>query len=93
MVGYVYMMTNAYNKVLYTGVTNDLHRRVYEHKAKPEGFVARYNVQKLVWFAEYFDMREAIAEETRLKAGPRQQKEAFIEAKNPQWADLMGDLI
>jgi len=86
---YVYIMTNRYNTVLYTGVTNDLCRRVYEHKQKLiPGFSSRYAVNKLVYFSETDDVESAIAEEKRIKGGSRKKKIALIEKENSGWKDL-----
>ena len=75
--------------VLYIGVTNDLDRRVFEHKTKRvPGFSARYNVQKLVYFESFGDVRAAIAREKQLKGWLRSRKVALIESTNPQWKDL-----
>ena len=90
---YVYLMTNKNNTVIYTGVTNDLIRRVYEHKNKlVEGFTKRYNVVKLVYY-EIFDNPEiAITREKQIKAGSRKKKIALINSINPQWQDLYDDI-
>ena len=88
---YVYILTNAYNRVLYTGVTNDLERRVHEHKtfAKPKSFTARYNVTKLVYFEYYNDITEAISREKAIKRKSRSQKFELINKFNPSWKDLV----
>ena len=84
----VYIMASA-SGVLYIGVTNDLERRVFEHKQKRiPGFSARYNVQKLVYFEAFGDVRAAIAREKQLKGWLRSRKVALIESTNPQWKDL-----
>jgi len=84
-----YIMTNKYNKVLYTGVTSDLFKRVNEHKEKLiAGFTSRYNVTKLVYYEEFETMPEAIAREKQIKDGSRQKKLDLIEKKNPEWKDL-----
>lgn len=89
---YVYMMTNKTNKVLYTGVTNNLERRVWEHKHKQiEGFTSRYNVTKLVYFEETSDINSAIAREKQMKGWLRAKKNNLIEGINPDWKDLSGD--
>ncbi len=90
---FVYIMTNANNTVLYTGMTNSLSRRTHEHRAgEGSGFTARYRVTKLV-FCERFDRpEEAIAAEKRIKAGSRAKKVALIEGQNPSWRDLAEDL-
>jgi len=86
-------MTNPRNTVLYTGVTGDLKRRVWEHKTKAvPGFTARYNVVKLVYFEVFDDPEEAILREKRIKGGSRAKKIALINAFNPQWRDLYEEL-
>ena len=88
---YVYMMTNR-SKTLYTGVTNDLYRRVYEHKQKLiPGFTQKYNINRLVYYQETSDIREAIAREKQIKGWLRAKKIALIESANPQWRDLSAD--
>ncbi|HVN56267.1 MAG TPA: GIY-YIG nuclease family protein [Anaerolineaceae bacterium] len=83
---YVYILTNPYNTVLYVGITNDLRRRVYEHKEKlVPGFTTRYNVNKLVYYEEGCDITQAIAREKQLKAGSRQKKLDLINRFNPDW--------
>jgi len=82
-------MTNKLNRVLYTGVTNDLEKRVYEHKSKLiEGFTKKYNVNKLVYYEEFDDINEAIAREKQIKSGSRQKKIDLIAKMNPAWKDL-----
>jgi len=89
---FVYIMTNKYNTVLYTGITNNLERRVYEHKSKLiPGFTARYNVTKLAYFEEGMDINLAIAREKEIKGWLRKKKIALIEALNPKWRDLSED--
>ncbi|MBI5179736.1 MAG: GIY-YIG nuclease family protein [Nitrospinae bacterium] len=86
---YVYILTNMNNRVLYTGMTNNLERRIHEHKHKLiDGFSKRYNVNKLVWYSTTNDPVSAISEEKRIKAGSRAKKVALIEARNPNWDDL-----
>lgn len=86
---YVYMLTNKSNTVLYTGVTNDLQRRMKEHKNKEiDGFTKRYHLHKLVFFEEFSDVNDAIACEKRLKRWTRAKKNTLIESKNPNWEDL-----
>jgi len=81
-------MTNR-SKTLYTGVTNDLIRRVYEHKNKMvEGFTKKYNIMKLVYFEETSDVQAAIEREKQIKGWLRSKKIALIESKNPEWKDL-----
>ncbi|TJX67735.1 GIY-YIG nuclease family protein [Soehngenia saccharolytica] len=86
---YVYMLTNWNNKVLYTGVTNDLERRIYEHKNKlVKGFTEKYNVNKLVYFEYTSDVNSAIAREKEIKGWTRQKKNQLVEVVNPLWKDL-----
>ena len=88
-VPHVYIMTNKYNKVLYTGVTSDIVKRVKQHKDKfYKGFSSRYNCDKLVFYKEFPSMLEAIAYEKKLKAGNRKNKEKLINDMNPEWNDL-----
>ena len=88
---YVYILTNR-SKTLYTGTTNDLHRRWYEHKQKLiPGFTQKYNINRLVYYEETSDVREAIAREKQIKGWLRSKKLALIESKNPEWRDLGAD--
>ncbi|WP_026104180.1 GIY-YIG nuclease family protein [Anabaena sp. PCC 7108] len=90
---YLYIMTNKYNTVLYTGVTNNLQRRVYEHKSKlVEGFTKRYNVIKLVYYEIFDDSYTAISREKQIKAGSRQKKIDLVNSLNQEWKDLYDDL-
>jgi putative endonuclease len=85
---YVYIMSSR-TRTLYTGVTNNLERRVHEHKNKLlSGFTSRYNLTWLVYFAETNDVREAIAREKQIKGWTRARKVALIEQMNPEWEDL-----
>jgi len=85
---YVYIMTNN-SKTLYTGVTNNLNRRVYEHKNKLiQGFTAKYNITKLVYFEICTDINQAIAREKQIKGWLRKKKVYLIESVNPEWNDL-----
>lgn len=86
---YVYMMA-SYNQVLYIGMTNDLQRRVYQHKTKahPDSFAARYNVNRLVYFETFNDVQDAITREKQIKAWRREKKLALLETENPHWKDL-----
>jgi len=91
---YVYIMTNKYNTVLYTGVTNDLIRRVYEHKNKlVEGFTAKYNLTKLVYYEISKDVKEAINREKQIKGWKREKKEKLIKGFNPDWEDLYEEIV
>ena len=88
---YVYIMTN-HSYTLYTGMTNDLLRRVAEHKQKSiPGFTSRYNITRLVYYEETPDVRSAIAREKQIKGWVRAKKVALIEAANPQWRDLSAE--
>ena len=90
---YVYIMTNKHNTVLYTGVTNDLQRRAYEHRTgQGGGFTSRYNVNKLVWYEIGQDVNVAIAREKQIKAGSRQKKLDLVNDMNPEWKDLYDGL-
>ena len=86
---YVYLLASRKHGTLYVGVTNDLVRRVYEHKTKAvPGFTAKYDVSLLVWFEAHDDVSAAIAREKELKKWRRDWKIALIEADNPEWRDL-----
>jgi putative endonuclease len=88
---YVYILTNR-SKTLYTGVTNNLLRRVYEHKQKfIPGFTQKYNINRLVYYEETSDATEAIAREKQIKGWVRAKKIALIESRNPEWLDLSTD--
>ncbi len=90
---YVYLMTNFKNTVIYTGVTNDLKRRVYEHKEKLiDGFTKKYRLMKLVYFETFDDIQTAILREKQIKAGSRAKKEALIIQANPKWKDLYAEI-
>jgi putative endonuclease len=81
------------NTVLYTGVTSDLRRRVYEHKEKMiEGFTKKYQITKLVYYEILRDAESAIARENQIKGGSRRKKEGLIEGMNHQWQDLYDEL-
>jgi putative endonuclease len=90
---YVYIMTNMINTVLYTGVTNDLKRRVMEHKqGLADGFSKRYNLCKLVYYDETRPIDSAIAREKQIKKWLRKSKEKLINSVNEKWRDLYCDL-
>ena len=87
---YVYLLTNFHNTVIYTGVTNDLFRRVLEHRNGIGGvFSRRYELKKLVYYEIYGDVRDAIAREKQIKGGSRINKIKLINAVNPKWKDLL----
>ncbi len=86
---YVYIMTNKTHSVLYTGVTSNLVKRVYQHRENTfPGFTKKYRVHKLVYFEVFDDIRNAIIREKQIKDGPRQRKRKLIQAMNPEWKDL-----
>ena len=86
---YVYILSNWNRKVIYAGVTNNLARRVYEHKSKlVDGFTKRYNVDRLVYFEGTTNVRTAIEREKQIKGWSRQRKNGLIEGMNPDWEDL-----
>jgi putative endonuclease len=88
----VYLLTNN-SKTLYVGVTNNLERRVYEHKHKlKDGFTKKYNLTKLVYFEMFNDINDAIKREKQLKNWHRQWKINLIESKNKEWKDLYDEL-
>jgi len=90
---YVYILTNKKNKVLYIGVTNDLERRMYEHKNKlVEGFSQKYKLNKLVYYEVTNDVNSAISREKQLKNWHREWKINLINQFNPEWKDLCEEL-
>ena len=85
----VYILTNSYNTVFYTGITNNLQRRVYEHKNKlVDGFTKKYNMWKLIYFEEYPDVRDALEREKQLKDYRREKKLVLIKKENPQLEEI-----
>lgn len=88
--GYIYILTNKNHTVLYTGVTSNLAKRLYEHRTGfyEKSFTSKYNVTKLVYFEEFTSIEEAIAREKQIKAGSRQKKLDLINHFNPDWKDL-----
>jgi putative endonuclease len=91
---FVYILTNKNNTVLYTGFTNDLERRVYEHKHKlVKGFTSKYNCDKLVYFEEVKSSDEALYRERQLKKYKREWKENLINNVNNEWRDLYEDFV
>ena len=91
--GSVYILASKRNGTLFTGVTSDLAGRIWEHRtgAVP-GFTKRHDVKRLVWFAEYADIRDALAEERRIKRWRRAWKIRLIEKLNPEWRDLFEEI-
>ena len=89
----VYIMANCRNGTIYTGVTSDLPKRVWQHKSGTTGFTARYGCKLLVWYELHGEMLPAIAREKQLKAGSRKKKLALIEALNPEWKDLYESIV
>ena len=87
---YVYILANKSNSVIYTGVTRDLIRRVYEHRhhLDPNSFTAKYTVTRLVYYEATTDVRSAIEREKQIKGWNRARKNKLVETLNPQWQDL-----
>lgn len=86
---YVYFLTNKYNKVLYVGITDNLERRIIEHKeGLIKGFTSKYNLEKLVYFEVFNNIDDAIVSEKRIKGWLRIKKIKLIESRNPKWLDL-----
>ena len=92
---YVYILSNDHKNVIYTGVTNDLIRRVYEHKNHLDNgsFTSRYNVENLVYYEVTTDIDSAIAREKQIKGWNRKRKEKLIESKNQNWNDLYESIL
>jgi putative endonuclease len=89
---YVYLLTNWNDKVMYVGVTNNLERRVFEHKNKlVDGFTKRYNLSKLVYFEETCDVRAALEREKEIKKWRREKKDKLVNQVNHEWRDLSQD--
>jgi len=90
---YVYMMTNPRNTVIYTGVTNNLKKRLFEHREKLiNGFTRRYRISKLVYYEVFEDAENAILREKQVKGGSRRKKVLLIDSMNPEWRDLYEEL-
>ncbi|TSA33713.1 MAG: GIY-YIG nuclease family protein [Porphyromonadaceae bacterium] len=90
---FIYIMANKHNNVLYVGVTNDIVRRVNEHREHLiQGFTSKYNVSKLVYYESFDFIDEAIKREKQLKEWKREWKENLIKRNNPEWKDLSEDL-
>lgn len=91
---YVYILASKRNGTLYIGITNDLIKRVWQHKNKlVDGFTKKYGVDKLVYFEDTSDVMSAIAREKQLKNWHRQWKINLIQSKNPEWRDLYQDIV
>lgn len=92
---YVYILANASNVAIYVGVTNDLVRRISEHRAhiNPNRYTTRYDITKLVYFEETPSPYEAISREKQLKGWPRSRKNDLVSKQNPHWTDLYPNLI
>lgn len=91
--GYVYLMTNKRDTVIYAGVTSNLQKRVYEHReGLVDGFTKKYNVKKLVYYEVTDDIESAIAREKQIKAGSRNKKIVLIKSINPAFKDLYPEL-
>lgn len=91
---YIYIITNQTNKVLYIGITNNLFRRIYEHKEEIfEDFSKTYKCKKLVWYDKTTDVREEIKKEKQMKKWKREFKENVIHQMNPDWKDLYDELF
>ena len=90
---YIYIMTNKINTVLYTGITSNLKKRIWEHKEKTiKGFTKKYNIDKLVYWEIFNDPENAILREKQIKAGSRSKKIELIKGINPEWKDLYNTL-
>ena len=90
---YVYMIGNKNNTTIYTGITSDLKRRIWEHKNKTtKGFSSKYNLYKLLYYEIYQDPENAIIREKQIKSGSREKKIELIESMNPEWVDLYPNL-
>ncbi len=90
---YVYILSNQSNRVVYTGVTSNLVRRIWQHKNKvADGFTSKYNVNKLVYFENHDDAENAIKREKNIKDWKRAWKNELIEKENPDWRDLYDDI-
>ncbi|UCD05007.1 MAG: GIY-YIG nuclease family protein [candidate division WOR-3 bacterium] len=89
----IYILTNEHNNVLYTGVTSNLKKRVYEHKKKLiSGFTKKYNTNKLVYYETFDNAYNAIVREKKIKGGSRKKKIDLINRMNPKWKDLYDDI-
>lgn len=92
--GFIYIITNQYQTVVYTGVTSNLPKRILEHKEKkyPNSFSARYNLNILVYYEQFQWIEDAITREKQIKAGSRETKNNLIRSLNPTWKDLFEEI-
>ena len=91
---YVYILSNTHHTVLYTGVTGDLIRRIWQHREKEiAGFTSQYGIVKLIYFEEYNDPMRAIEREKQIKSWSRRKKVGLVNESNPSWSDLYPSLI
>ncbi|WP_367752895.1 GIY-YIG nuclease family protein [Flavobacterium sp. WC2430] len=92
--GFIYIITNKYQTVVYTGVTSNLPQRILDHKEKinPKSFSARYNLSILVYYEQFQWIGDAIAREKQIKAGSRENKNNLIQSINPNWDDLFEEI-
>ena len=92
---YVYILANAHKSAIYTGITSDLIRRVYEHKNHFDrgSFTAQYNIDRLVYYEMTSDVNAAIEREKQIKGWNRRRKNKLIESKNPNWVDLYDSIL
>ena len=92
---YVYMLTNNHKNLLYVGITNDLVRRIYEHKHHIDkgSYTDRYNIENLIYYESTSDVKAAIEREKQIKGWNRKRKEKLIATKNPNWDDLYGSIL
>ena len=95
MTYYVYILANATNVAIYTGVTNNLIRRIWDHKenADPKSFTAKYHIHKLVYYEATTDVRAALEREKQIKDWNRKRKNQLVESMNPTWKDLYPEII
>ncbi len=91
---YIYIVTNQPKGTIYTGVTNDLARRIREHKEKRiQGFTQKYGTSRLVYFESYREVRDALTREKQIKSWRRDWKISLIEKENPEWIDLFDQIV
>ena len=92
---FVYILANCTNTAIYTGITNDLVRRMYEHRTKsdPYSYTAKYDIHKLVYYECTTDVRAAIEREKQIKGWNRKRKNKLVESRNPSWTDLYESIL